>query len=205
MKSLVGMVGRRPFLLSTLALLEAPMPHVLRAAAPPFDLAVPPDMVVLPARDASLFVAGNFRTGTTISVQRIAVSELLKLRPTSAACESGGLLSCKEGAAAVASVLAAFRDRQTAPSGSSSAVIPESVRWDDGKLSFEMLLTLVGDNASEALRADPELSRRTAVAALDDGGDLLCLWAGATASNWDAGDGAILQRAQASFAHTLKL
>ena len=65
-----------------------------------------------------------------------------------------------------------------------------------------MTLSLVGDDASAAQRADPELSRRTAVAALpcDGGMSWLCLWAGAKASNWDAGDGALLLRSLDGFA-----
>ena len=76
-------------------------------------------------------------------------------------------------------------------------MIPGTVSVDStGKLTFEMRLLLAG----ELQQADPELSRRTAVAALPDGTDLICLWAGAKTSNWDAGDGVILERSAAAFA-----
>ena len=70
-----------------------------------------------------------------------------------------------------------------------------------GKVTFEMILALAGDNALEALKADPELSRHTAVGVLASAdGDLLCLWAGAKQREWDAGDGATLQTCVREFA-----
>ena len=81
-------------------------------------------------------------------------------------------------------------------------MLVDSVRIDGKKLSFQMELSLVGDVATGSQRADSELTRRTAVGVLFDGnvdGDLLVLWAGAKGSEWDAGDGALLERAVATF------
>ena len=198
---LTNNLARRPLLLSALTTSLLTQPLALRAATPPpYTLSVPDSFVTLAPRDSStLYVAGNFATGTTLSVQRLTASSVLA---SASPCGDGAsALSCTAGVAALAVQLAAVRDRQAAPSGSSSKVMPESIRADGGKLSFEMLLTLVGDNASDAMRADPELSRRTAVAVLVDGDDeLLCLWAGAKVINWDRGDGELLRRAVASFA-----
>ena len=204
-------VGRR--LVATL-IASAPLhPTVLHAAAPPptplpFTLSVPEGFISFSSRDPStLAVAGNFKTGTTLSVQKVDTAALQALLPSTALVCDGDdrtkpILSCTEGAAKLALALAAFRDRQAAPSGASSRVIVETLRADPERLSFEMALALVGDGATEAQQADPTLSRRTSVAVLPaEGADAwLCLWAGATTENWEAGDGETLRRAAASFA-----
>ena len=185
-------VARRMVLSSLAPLLAFAPPARLHAAPPlPFTLAVPESFISLSGKDAStLFVAGNFRTGTTLSVQRVAPSALR----ASSTCDDGSLL-CEQNASVLAAALAAYRDSQAAPSGSKSELLPGSARIADGKLTFEMVLAL-----ASGANVDPELSRRTAVAALPYDGELLCLWAGAKLSEWDAGDGALLVRAAQSFA-----
>ena len=163
---------------------------------------MPEDFVTLTSRDPlTAFVAGNFRTGTTISVQQVSIETLQKFSKTTLSCDGAAPLSCQDSAQSVATALAAFRDRQTAPSGSSSSLIPASVGLQDGKLTFEMLLALVGDGATQTQLNDPELSRHTAVAAIpiEDGSALLAVWAGAKVASWDAGDGPLLQRATSTF------
>lgn len=170
--------------------------------SPEFDLPVPSEFVALPPRDATtLLVAGNFRTGTTLSVQRVASSTVRKLAapgPASSVCDSGAVL-CDQTAEWLASSLAAYRDTQAAPSGARSQIMPGTVRVREDKLMFEMLLVLA--STVPGAPPDPELSRHTAVAALpcDGGASWLCLWAGAKASNWDASDGALLQRSVEAF------
>lgn len=178
-------------------------PRALLAASPAdaFALRVPDDFVTLPARDTStLLVAGNFRTGTTLSVQRVDATALAKALPPGSACdgEAAGALLCARSAPALADALAAYRDTQAAPSGARSEVLPDSVTLDaaSGALRFEMTLAL-----STQLQGDLELARHTVVAALPSAaGGLLCLWAGAKASSWEAGDGPVLQSVAQTFA-----
>ena len=184
------------------ALVLSPLaPGALYAATMPFVLPVPPDFVSLPPRDEkTLLVAGDFRAGTTLSVQRLDEPTLRRFRAVNAPmCDDVSAPLCEQNAGSIAAALAAYRDTQAAPSGAMSEVVPGSTRLNDGKLTFEMLLVLGGTPGAPP---DPELSRRTAVAALpcDGGMSWLCLWAGAKASNWDAGDGALLLRSLDGFA-----
>ena len=130
-------------------------------------------------------------------MQRVEAATLLKLIPKGTPlCENDELL-CSQSATALAPALAAYRDTQAAPSGARSEVLPGTTSIDEtgGKLTFEMLLALA------TLQPDPELERHTVVGVLPlKGGDVLCLWAGAKASNWEAGDGVVLKRAVETFA-----
>ena len=101
----------------------------------------------------------------------------------------------------LADMMASYRDRQTAPSGSSSRIVSTKV-IGGSRLEFEMTLSLVGDEASPSLLNDPELSRRTLVVVLDGEVDdnLTVLWAGAKQSQWDAADGALIRQAADTFA-----
>ena len=201
-----SVLARRRVVLSVLAPAIFGSSRILRpspshaASSIPFKLPIPDGFVSLPPpKDQSdtLFVAGNFRTGTTISVQRVDATALRKLLPiNSPRCEDGAALLCQESAASLAIALAAYRDRQAAPSGCRSEPIAGTLRLGDGgKLTFEMQLALASGSQ------DPELSRHTAVSALPGGGgDLICLWAGAKTSEWEAGDGPVLLRIVEAFA-----
>ena len=170
-------------------------PLALLAATPTFNLLVPDGFISLSKRDSStLAVAGNFATGTPLSVQLVDPAALAKLLSSSApACDTG--LLCEANAGALATALAAYRDSQAAPPGYKAQVLPGSARLDGGKLTFEMVLALATGAAT-----DPELQRRTGVAAIPVEDGWLCLWAGAKGSNWDAGEGVALQRSVAAFA-----
>ena len=208
-----SVLARRRVVLSVLAPAIFGSSRILRpspshaASSIPFKLPIPDGFVSLPPpKDQSdtLFVAGNFRTGTTISVQRVDATALRKLLPiNSPPCEDGAALLCQESAASLAIALAAYRDRQAAPSGCRSEPIAGTVRLGDGgKLTFEMQLALASGSP------DPELSRHTAVSVIGlsalsggaGGGDLICLWAGAKTSEWEAGDGPVLLRSVEAFA-----
>lgn len=184
----MNMLHRRALLALPALLISSP-PLALHAATavPPFELRVPPEFLSLPPRDAStLLVAGNFATATTLSVQRVEAATLRKF--------VGGDITADSLAAA----FAAYRDREAAPSGAKSTVLPGSVQVDasSGKVSFEMLLALASQPSN------PDLSRRTAVVAIPDGtsGCWFVCWAGAKVSSWNAGDGVLLQQAAQTFA-----
>ena len=63
---------------------------------------------------------------------------------------------------------------------------------------FDMSLSLVGDEATASTREDPK-SRRTVVVALEQGDDLLVLWAGAIMERFDDADGDVLRQVARSF------
>ena len=193
-------VPRRSMLLTALT---AAVHHRAPAAAsdPIFSLQVPDTLVTLGKRGASeyLTVAGNFATGTLLSVQLLANADLRGLVLPSE-------VTSDREAFALAAALAALRDKASGVDAT-SAVLGASALG--GGVEFEMTTPLVGDRASTAQLADPELSRRTVARALllppevgaatSEPAGLLVLWAGAKQINFDAGDGPMLRGAAETF------
>lgn len=189
---------RRPALLALAAAVTQPRPPVTAAEpAPRFSLEVPAGFVSIGRRgDADyLLVTGNFATGTLLSVQQ--------LRPTDLRVP----LSAGDDAAALrlATALGALRDK--AQGVDATSAVRNARARGQRAIDFELTTPLVGDKATPAQLADPELVRTTLARALllpdgpagEPGAGLLVVWAGAKQSFFDAGDGELLRAAVDSF------
>lgn len=182
-------VCRRPIIGALISCLTVgkPLQRALAAQPPSFQLSLPESFVkrTSSSNPSILLVAGNFATGTTVSVERVSKQNLVRFGSDRA------------------DALAAYRDSKTAPGGTSSQVNRSSVEdIKDGSnfgFQFDMSLSLVGDEATASTREDPKLSRRTVVVALEQGDDLLVLWAGAIMERFDDADGDVLRQVARSF------
>ena len=172
-------------------------PRALAAAKPPFRLTLPPDFVKIGSTNGQdvLLMAGDFRgmiagtgSATTIAVQRVAMAER-QMAPRG-----------EEAVAEMAARLTRLRDTQAAPSGCVSELVPSSLAFDGTTLTFEFFTPLVCAGTSLA-ETPADFKRHTLARAVadQDGGGLLVLWAGARASDWDAGAGEALRAAAATF------
>ena len=181
----------------------------LALAPQAFRLTLPSSFVKLSTANSPevLLSAGDFRgmiasTGaaTTISVQRL--DKALSLLPRTS--------DDPTAATAAAEAFARLRDSQSGlPAGCTSVVLPSTVSVDqNGVLGFEFLTPLTGNEADPTV-ASPDLVRhslvRAAASGLESGSDsttgtAIILWAGARATDWDAGAGAEIREAAATFA-----
>ena len=165
------------------------------AAAPPFELSLPPSFVRLSNLGGTsssagyLLVAGDFSTtirsggATTLSVQLL---DPKALPPLSA-----------DASLSFASALAQSRDRDTT-NPTPSQVLAGAVTTDAAasRIRFEMLTSLTG---MDPAKADPSLVRHTLVQAVLAPEGVLVLWAGAQQADWEKGAAETLRTAADTF------
>jgi hypothetical protein len=181
-------------------------PSTRISAAMPTDFSLrPPDsFVLLPqggtASSSFRYRAGNFRTGSTLTVEEVGLATLVPSLD-----QTDSLAGMAE---ALAAGLLRRRDVLSAvPGGARSEAVTRLICSDD-RLEFEMVTPLVYPSRPES----PELSRRTIVvahilpstpveadAAVGARRTLLVLWGGAKLDEWEAGAGEALRRSAASF------
>lgn len=188
-------------LLAATATLWAPPLASNAAAAPPFELVLPPSFVRLSNLGGTssgagyLLVAGDFRTtigsggATTLSVQLLDPGGLPPLSPASV----DTILS-------FATALAQSRDRDTTnPTPSQVLADAVTTNAEASRIRFEMLTSLTG---SDPTKADPSLVRHTLVQAELAPEGVLVLWAGAQQADWDKGAAETLRAAADTFGAT---
>ena len=191
---------RRSALLVATAALWAPPPcPSTAAAAPPFELTLPPSFVQLRNLGGTssgagyLLVAGDFSTtiksggATTLSVQLLEPRALPPLLPA----------STTDASLSFAAACAQYRDRDTT-NPKPSQVLAETVTTatEASRIRFEMLTSLTGTDPTEA---DPSLVRHTLVQAVIAPEGVLVLWAGAQQADWENGAAETLRAAADTF------
>ena len=208
----------------TAASLAATASAAAASAAPPIavQLTLPDDFVRVSrsGRPGSnfLLVSGNFRTGSTLTVETVGPAQLrpsAKVQPIPATAYRAPLDAA--GAGALAAALVRYRDASSGLDATSMPAEGVSLGGGGARLQFEFDTPLVFPPRPE----DKELSRRTLVNVILVGADgesdgerdgepdgerdgeraptMVVLWAGAKRSEWDAGLGDAFRKAAASF------
>lgn len=154
-------------------------------------------------------VSGNFRTGSTLTVERLGAAQLGGYAATAEAVPASGALDPARSAESLASALIRYRDASSGLDASSEGARDVTVGSGGRIVQFEFDTPLVSPPRPDA----PDLTRRTLVRVLliappageevrgvtTSSTGALVMWAGAKLGEWEGGVGTQLREAAATF------